>query len=162
MFDVLERLQQAAETLPGILNKLVFVGGGVTEILITDSAGRNPRPTKDLDCIVEVASRFQYYKIEEYLRSAGYSHDQSFPPTICRWVKGSLILDVMPTIEGILGFTNKWYGCAIDEPMIHKLPSQMEVNIIRVGPIQKNVSIKYLVGIRQAWPAGTWLSLLES
>src|SRR5690606_28996893 len=93
-------LQKVTETLPDMVERLVFVGGGVTELLISDSAGRKPRPTQDLDCIIEVASRTAYYELEERLRKAGYRHDPDFPPKICRWIKDPLILDVMPTLEG--------------------------------------------------------------
>jgi hypothetical protein len=124
------RLQAVSEFLPDILDRLVFVGGGVTELLITDSAGRKPRPTEDVDCIVEVASRVEYYKIEERLRKAGFLNDPTNPPVICRWVKGPLILDVMPTLEGILGFTNIWYKDAVGQPLPHALPNGLSVNII--------------------------------
>ena len=116
--------------MPDILERLVFVGGGVTEILVSDSAGREARPTEDVDCIVEVASRVEYHKLESQLRKAGYRNDTSDPPVICRWLKGSLILDVMPTLEGILGFTNFWYKDAIGHPMRHTLPNGVSANII--------------------------------
>lgn len=130
MSEIELRLQDVSESLTDIIERLVFVGGGVTEILITDSAGRKPRPTEDLDCIIEVASRVEYHKIEEYLIKAGYLNDPNIPPVICRWVKGALILDVMPTLEGILGFTNMWYKDAVAQPLLHVLPNRVSVNII--------------------------------
>lgn len=36
----------------------------------------------------------------------------------------------MPTLEGILGFTNIWYKDAIDHPLRHTLPNGVSVNII--------------------------------
>ncbi len=130
MTEIELRLQAVAESLPSILDRLVFVGGGVTEILISDSAGRKPRPTEDLDCIIEVASRVEYYKLEDHLRSAGYCNDPNIPSIICRWIKGSLILDIMPTLEGILGFTNIWYKDAVANPLPRLLPNGINVNII--------------------------------
>lgn len=130
MSEIEQRLQQVSESLPVILDRLVFVGGGVTEILISDSAGRKPRPTEDLDCIIELASRVEYYKVEEHLRKAGYRNDPSIPPILCRWIKESLILDVMPTLEEILGFTNIWYRDAVVHPLRFALPNGLSVNII--------------------------------
>jgi hypothetical protein len=60
MAEIIDRLEIVAGSLPDIIGKLVFVGGGVTEFLLTDSAGRKPRPTEDVDCIVEVASHSRY------------------------------------------------------------------------------------------------------
>ncbi len=131
MSEILLRLEKIAESLPGIIDRLVFVGGGVTEILITDSAGRKPRPTEDVDCIIEVASRLEYNRIEERLRQAGFHHDSNIPPLICRWEKDEVILDVMPTMEGILGFTNRWYKDAVVSPMTLELPNGLSVNIVQ-------------------------------
>ena len=130
MSEIEQRLQEISETLPDIRDRLVFVGGGVTELLISDSAGRKPRPTKDVDCIIEVVSRVEYHRLEEHLRRAGYANDSSSPPIICRWLKGPLILDVMPTLEGILGFTNIWYKEAISQPLSHTLPNGVRINIV--------------------------------
>lgn len=130
MTEIEMRLQEVSESLPDILDRLVFVGGGVTEILISDSAGRKPRPTQDVDCIIKVASRVEYYQIEERIRKGGYRNDPNIPPILCRWVKGSLILDIMPTLEEILGFTNIWYTSAVANPTLHVLPNGSHVNII--------------------------------
>jgi hypothetical protein len=130
MSEIELRLQDVSESLPDILDRLVFVGGGVTEKLITDGAGRKPRPTEDVDCIIEVASRVEYHKLEERLRKAGYINDPTIPPVICRWVRGPLILDVMPTLDGILGFTNIWYKDAVAQPLRHILPNGVSVSII--------------------------------
>jgi hypothetical protein len=40
--------------------------------------------------------------------------DTSDGAPLCRWRKGGLILDVMPTREDILGFSNRWYALAIE------------------------------------------------
>src|SRR5687768_16298716 len=86
MSEVESRLQVVSQSLRDILDRLVFVGGGVTELLLTDPAGRKPRPTLDLDCIIVMASRVEYHRIEERLRMAGYRNDSGVPPVICRWV----------------------------------------------------------------------------
>lgn len=92
-----------AESLPGVIGRLVFVGGGVTELLVTDSAGRKPRTTEDVDCIVEVASLFEYNQFEKILRKSGFQHDSNIPPLICRWEKEDVILDVMPMQNPVHG-----------------------------------------------------------
>lgn len=46
---------------------------------------------------------------------------------ICRWHKGSLVIDVMPTDERVLGFTNRWYDLAVKTAITSKLPSGVEI-----------------------------------
>jgi predicted nucleotidyltransferase len=130
MPEVIDRLEKVAQSLSEIINRLLFVGGGVTELLVTDSAGRKPRPTEDVDCIIEVASLLEYHHFEKVFRKSGFRHDSNLPPLICRWEKDGLILDVMPTLEGILGFTNRWYKDAIQFPVPFNLPSGKIVNIV--------------------------------
>lgn len=42
---------------------------------------------------------------------------------ICRWKIGDLILDLMPTDEAILGFTNRWYRDALTNADTTRQPS---------------------------------------
>jgi hypothetical protein len=130
MSEVMDRLENVAASLPDLIGRLVFVGGGVTELLVTDAAGRKPRPTEDVDCIIEVASLLEYNQFEKRLRKFGFRHDSNIPPLICRWEKDDVILDVMPTLEGILGFTNRWYKDAIKHPDPFTLPSGQIVKIV--------------------------------
>jgi hypothetical protein len=130
MSDAVDRLRIVAETLSDMLEDFLFVGGSVTEFHITDAGGRKTRPTKDLDCVVEVVSRVEYHKLETRLRKAGYKHDPGSPPVICRWVRGTLVFDVMPTDPAVLGFSNAWYSEAIRNPVIHVLPTMEKVRLI--------------------------------
>jgi len=51
-----DQLKTAAETLRPLLGELVFVGGCVTGLLITDEAAGDPRSTLDVDAIAEITS----------------------------------------------------------------------------------------------------------
>jgi len=110
----LNNLTTAARLLGILADEVVFVGGAATGLLLTDPAAPDVRPTLDIDVAVEVASRTAYYLFEERLRAQGFVEDQE-DHVICRWrhPNGKIILDVMPTDEGILGFTNRWYLPAI-------------------------------------------------
>jgi hypothetical protein len=105
-------LVSAAELLGPLLDELVFVGGCATGLLITDPASGGIRPTIDVDTIVEVKSYAEYAVLSERLRNLGLAED-STSNVICRWRRGDLLLDVMPTDERILGFSNRWYTPAI-------------------------------------------------
>jgi len=102
------------DLLAPMLDELVFVGGCTTGVLVTDPAAAGIRPTKDVDAIVDIATYAEYAALSDRLRAVGLVEDTSDGAPLCRWRKGGLILDVMPTREDILGFSNPWYALAID------------------------------------------------
>jgi predicted nucleotidyltransferase len=76
------------------------------------------RATDDVDVIVEVASYAEYARFSKRLRNLGFSEDSSEGAPICRWLIDRMKLDVMPTDETILGFSNRWYKPAIETAAI--------------------------------------------
>ena len=52
--------------------------------------------------------------LSDRLRNLGLAEDNSEGAPLCRWRQGDVIVDVMPTDESILGFSNRWYPMAID------------------------------------------------
>jgi len=109
----LAMVKRVAKLLGPLLPKVVFLGGAATGLLITDEAAPEVRATKDVDVIVEILSRSDYYKLEDTLRSLGFAQSMEEDAPLCRWVIGDIKVDVMPTDEKILGFSNKWYSPAI-------------------------------------------------
>jgi hypothetical protein len=53
----IELLEAASAALDDLLPEVVFVGGATVELWITDPGAPPARPTKDVDVVVEVASR---------------------------------------------------------------------------------------------------------
>ncbi|PCI64943.1 MAG: hypothetical protein COB38_12100 [Gammaproteobacteria bacterium] len=102
-------LTLAMEKLGSLSNEMVIVGGCATGLLITDKAAAPIRATIDVDVIVQVVTRGDYYKLSERLRKKGFNEDMSEDSPICRWICGEIILDVMPTDKSVLGFGNQWY-----------------------------------------------------
>ena len=90
---------------------------------ITDPGAPPVRPTKDVDVVVEVATRGAFHDFEARLRKLRFAEDQE-DGVICRWHhSGGLILDAMPSEPGILGFDNRWHGAAIPHAIARELPS---------------------------------------
>lgn len=50
-------LELVAKRVEPLLEELVFVGGHVAEILVTDPAAIRVRPTDDVDAVVAAATR---------------------------------------------------------------------------------------------------------
>lgn len=98
----IELLELAHGALGELVDEVVFVGGATVALWITDPAAPPVRVTEDVDVIVEVTSRSDYYKFEERLRQASFREEQT---VICRWLHRDtgLVLDAMPADAGILG-----------------------------------------------------------
>jgi hypothetical protein len=126
----LDRLIAAADALRPLLPELVFVGGCVTGLLITDEAAGEPRGTIDVDAIAEITSYAQYAEFGDRLRSLGFNEDTSEGAPVCRWIRGATILDVMPLDEHILGFSNRWYKAAMEASVTKRLRRDLEIRIV--------------------------------
>jgi len=68
-----EMIKKVAGKLGSLRQKVVFLGGSATGFHITDEAAPEIRATKDVDIIVEVASRVDYHKLEKTLQGLGFS-----------------------------------------------------------------------------------------
>ena len=125
-------LEFVAEQLGDDLrDELVFVGGAVAGLLITDPAMPAIRPTDDVDTICPALALADYHRIEARLRARGFVQDLNPEAPICRWRIGHVAVDVMPTLEKILGFSNRWYPLALATAQPLALPSG---RLIRVLP----------------------------
>lgn len=101
------RIKVVFDALEELANEVVFVGGA-TVALYADRPSGEARPTDDVDILVELIHYKDYAAIEERLRSKGFTNDTE-SSVICRYRVHGIIVDVMPTGENALGFTNSWY-----------------------------------------------------
>lgn len=122
-------LERAVRSLGALTDEVVFVGGATVPLWITNLTAPPPRPTKDVDVIVEVASRTRYYEFEDRLREAGFRNDEE---VICRWhhPEHELMLDAMPTEASLLGFENRWQRRSFPHAASVELPSGARIRAI--------------------------------
>ncbi len=126
----IELLLLAVNQLGDLVEEMVFIGGCATGLLITDAAAAPIRVTKDVDAIVQVATKTDYYKLSERLRQQGFVEDTSDDAPLCRWVTDKVTLDVMPTEADILGFGNKWYTAAMINAEIISLTGKVDIRMV--------------------------------
>ncbi|MBK8423376.1 MAG: hypothetical protein IPL30_05635 [Elusimicrobia bacterium] len=103
-------LSVVARGLAGFGRDTAFVGGAAVALHVTDAAAPPPRPTDDVDVVVEIVSRLDFHKSEEALRSLGFRRSVAAGGSICRWQYKGLNVDIMPTDAAALGFHNRWYA----------------------------------------------------
>jgi len=126
----LEILLLAANRLGPLVDEMVFLGGCVTGLLVTDSAAPPIRPTKDVDVISEVLSRSDYYRLADKLRELGFREDSSEEAPLCRWIIEGVLLDVMPTDASILGFGNPWYQQALVHARSEEVAPGLTIKVV--------------------------------
>jgi hypothetical protein len=124
-----DALARAAKTLGPLAAELVFVGGRVAELLVTDPAGTRVRPTLDSDAVVEVTGKVGYHQFGERLKHRGFVEDDRSGSPVCRWRCGNDVLDVMPADGSVLGFRNAWYGVALDTAVQYVLEPGVTIRI---------------------------------
>ena len=117
------------EGLGDLINQFVFVGGSIVSLYVEDKAVREVRPTQDVDCVVKLRGYTNYHLLEQELSKKGFNYSQNEGDPICRKIYKGILVDVMPTDEKVLGFSNLWYLEGIKNKIKVKLPSQKEIFI---------------------------------
>jgi predicted nucleotidyltransferase len=119
-----------AEALGDLRERLVFVGGCATALLITDPAAAPVRATQDVDAIVAIASRVEYLRLGEALRARGFLQTLAEGEPPYRWSLGGMKLDLMPARGDVLGFSNRWYEVALRTAVSVRLTDALEIRLV--------------------------------
>jgi predicted nucleotidyltransferase len=121
------RIKAVSNALGPLKNEVVFVGGA-TVSLYADRRAIEVRPTDDVDIVVEIATRHEYAELEEQLRKMGFKNDIT-AKFLGRYLLPGIIVDVMPTNEAILGFSNIWYEGGFKNAVDYIIDDQHTVKI---------------------------------
>ncbi len=119
-----------AAALGDLCDELVLVGGCAVGLLIDVVSAPPPRVTYDVDLIAVVAALTDYHRLERRFVERGFTHDHSPDAPICRWRLRDIIIDLMPTDERVLGFSNRWYAEAANSASHYVLPSGTTIRLI--------------------------------
>ncbi len=131
--ETIEKLEKVAKVLVGLAQQVVFTGGATIPLYLDAYEAEEIRPTDDVDCVVEVVSKADYYRLAEKLRELGLSEDTSKGAPLCRWLCQGVKLDMMPINPDILGFGNRWYEPGVREAIRYMLPNGSEIWIFTVS-----------------------------
>ena len=103
-------VEVVAAALGELCEELVLVGGCAASLLIDAPSAPPPRVTYDVDLIAVVAALPGYHRLERRFEARGFTRDTTPDAPICRWRIRDIIVDLMPTDERVLGFSNRWYA----------------------------------------------------
>jgi predicted nucleotidyltransferase len=124
------RVEVVAAALGDLCDELVLVGGCAASLLIDAPRAPPPRVTYDVDLIAEITALRDYHALERKFEKRGFKRDISPDAPICRWRIGAIEVDLMPTDEKVLGFSNRWYAEAAASAIRLTLPSGATIHLI--------------------------------
>ena len=109
----LQIVEKVALALEEINNEVIYVGGAVVSLYVTDEGAEQPRPTKDIDISVQVSTYAQMDKLRERL-----ALKKIFPAPkekiMYRYTYEEILIDFIPFEETPLGPTNSWLKRGFD------------------------------------------------
>ncbi len=103
--------------------------GGASVSLYADRPSAEVRPTDDVDILIELLNYNSYAELEAQLRQQGFENDHE-SGIICRFRVQGIIVDVMPTSDDILGFSNRWYAAGFSNAMEIRLDQECQIRIL--------------------------------
>ena len=127
------KVKVIANKLGNLNDRVVYVGGGIIELLLDKEYVLKPRMSEDVDTIIEIYTRGEYSKVEAQLRKIGFKHvipAQHEKTVICRFVIDDVTLDIMPTKTDILGFSNIWYEDAFKNAISYPLEENLDIKLV--------------------------------
>ncbi|MEG4114132.1 MULTISPECIES: hypothetical protein [unclassified Microcoleus] len=122
-------LETVARILSQVRTTIVFTGGATIFLYLDEVAAPDIRPTDDVDCVVEIMSRAEYYNFSNLLRTLGLQESTESGAPLCRWQYEGISIDVMPCDSSVLGFSNRWYRPGIANSIRYQLPSGRQILI---------------------------------
>lgn len=121
------RIKAVYNALEELTSEVVFIGGA-TVSLYADRPATGTRPTDDVNILVELMKYDDYAAIETKLRAKGFENDVE-SGVICRYRINGIIVDVMPTSENILVFSNRWYPDGYENAMEIRLDDNYRIRV---------------------------------
>lgn len=123
-------LRHIAEALGDLREQVVFVGGAVAGLLVTDPLADSVRATRDVDAVVN-ATRAMFHRIEAAVAERGFARDVQ-SDVICRWIHkdSGVLFDLMPVQPEVLGFSNRWYPYAVETAESVELTPGLNIRLV--------------------------------
>jgi predicted nucleotidyltransferase len=116
----LKVVEKVALALGELNDEMIYVGGAVVSLYVTDEGAELPRPTKDIDISVQVSSYAQMDQLREKLANKKIypAPDETI---MYRYSYEDILIDFIPYEETPLGPTNRWLKPGFEKAYLKKL-----------------------------------------
>lgn len=101
-------IEKVAGALGSLNDEVVYVGGAVVSLYVTDPAAPDVRPTDDVDIILEITSLGKLEALREELHKKGFSQSAE-DDVVCRFRYEGIKVDVMAMREVGWAPANPWF-----------------------------------------------------
>lgn len=108
-----EAFYHAASLLKDLNEQVVYVGGRIVGLLITDIVEDDIRPTFDIDVAFDLDTTdiVAHYSLQKKLESLGFKPEGNIN---CRYILDDFMIDVMYTDGTLQGINSNWYQAGFD------------------------------------------------
>ncbi|MEX1003615.1 MAG: hypothetical protein WDZ35_15965 [Crocinitomicaceae bacterium] len=103
----LKVVEKVALSLEELNKHVIYVGGAIVSLYVTDEGAEQPRPTKDVDISVQISTYSQMDELREKLASKKIYPAPS-EKVMYRYFYEDILIDFIPFEETPLGPTNSW------------------------------------------------------
>lgn len=124
-----EHIQLVAEGFGDRLKQIVFVGGGILDVYVTDRAAPPARPTQDIDCIINVDALFDLFRWEPWLEERGFEKANHQDKPALNWNYKGVRVNLAPLNPEMGGYTNRWFEEGVFHARAHRLPNDRLIRI---------------------------------
>jgi len=125
----IQAVQLVANGLKDLREEVVFVGGAIISLYANDPGADVPRPTADIDLVIEVTGYGAYARLEQRLAELGFHHSPEDQIT-CRYRHHGVLVDIMPTDVPAMGPTNRWYVPGMEHAQRVTLPDGTTIRML--------------------------------
>lgn len=109
----IDLITKVAGALGDLNDQVVYVGGAVVSLYVTDPAAPDVRPTDDVDIILEITSLGKLEVLREELNRKGFTQSAD-ENVMCRFRYEGIKVDVMSTQEVGWAPANPWFKPGFD------------------------------------------------
>ena len=103
----LKVVEKVALSLDELNKDVIYVGGAVVSLYVTDEGAEQPRPTKDIDISVQISTYAQMDELREKL-ALKKIYPAPLEKIMYRYTYEDILIDFIPFEETPLGPTNRW------------------------------------------------------
>jgi len=127
----LKAVEKVASRLEELNNDMMYIGGAVLSLYVTDEGAEQPRPTKDIDISVQISTYSQMDILRKQLATKKIYPAQT-ETVMYRYTYEDILIDFIPYKETHLGPTNSWLKPGFEKAYPVKI-GDIEIKIMPVS-----------------------------
>jgi len=124
-------VEKVAISLEELNNNVIYVGGAVVSLYVTDEGAEQPRPTKDIDISVQISTYAQMNELREKL-ALKKIYPVPSEKVMYRYSHEDILIDFIPFEETPLGPTNSWLKPGFEKAYPVNI-GELEIKILPVS-----------------------------